>query len=343
MIRFTTVWLALPLLLLAATAVQGCANPTTATDSYLADIAHHAGRRMAEQIADMPFLATPHQGADLPALLSLAKIADTDPVHLRTLLHSQHPTGITDQSSWRIAPQHQLRNTDPDTADALLDPTLWHLSETYHRMPNGQTAAVGILYPAELTPKPNLNIPAKALRAGYQLTGQLPASYRPVPIILGIDTGPQRQGYAADTHIAISRRHRSDTATANWILAHEIAHIWWQGNAGWIDEGMAELIASLATASSKPAGTETPCFVPDLIRLIRIDRPPPLCNYQLGGALFHDLHQAAPAHFAQRTAYLYRQSRSLSLESGHIRQAFDHPRYRHIINHHLPDHRHRTP
>ena len=343
MIRFTPVWPSLPLLLLAAAVIQACATPPTAANSYLADIERHAGRRVADQIADMPFLATPRQGADIPALISLSKIAATAPGQVQAILNAQQPSGITDRTSWRIAPQHRLRATNPDVADAALNPNLWHLSETYHRMPNGQTAALGILHPAELPREPNPKVPAKALQLGYQMTGRLPVSYQPVPIVIGADTGPLRQGYADDAHIAISNRHNPGTATADWILAHEIAHIWWRGNAGWIDEGMAELIASLTTASPQPTGTETPCFVPDLIRLNQTDLPPPHCDYRLGGALFHDLHRAAPADFAQRTARLYRQSRSQSLDTDHIRQAFQHPRYQHIISRHLPHHRHRNP
>ena len=71
------------------------------------------------------------------------------------------------------------------------------------------------------------------------------------------------------THIAILPKYDIDdgsheAASAGSTVAHEVAHYYWSGNADWVDEGAAELMASIVDGArtGRPVGvTNTPCRV----------------------------------------------------------------------------------
>ena len=101
------------------------------------------------------------------------------------------------------------------------------------------------------------------------------------------------------SHIAIRPKFDVDddsqeARTAGRIIAHEVAHYYWSDNAAWIDEGMAEYLAS-ESENARVDGlvevTNSPCaYVGSILALegLRAERGDAefACNYSLGERLF---------------------------------------------------------
>lgn len=304
-------------------------------ERFLDDIAYHAGEQTAQRIADMPFLETPQEGADLPALAAMAAIAKRDSRDLAVLMERD----ITDEASWRVVPQRRLL-PDYELAHSILDPEEWRLSVRQTVMPDGDVATVGILWPVTSNYRPNHEIIAKALRVGWELNGSLPVPGLDLPVILGLKLREGTQARLHANQIEISPQYSHDTPAGRWVLAHEVAHLWWHNHdhpTGWIDEGMAELTAALATDAPQPEENRTPCDVLNITTLERLNPWPVICHYELGRRLFQGLHDANPADFAVRTKQLYRRNREHApLNADDIRNAFDHADYWPTLRRYLP-------
>ena len=115
------------------------------------------------------------------------------------------------------------------------------------------------------------------------------------------------------THIAV--RPQYDTPAADYparksgrAIAHEVAHYYWAGNAPWLDEGAAEVLAALFAAShwgGSPRPNHYPCAEAAGIRdLAAADYARGAaggqCPYALGERLFLDLRRALGAADFQR-------------------------------------------
>ncbi len=107
---------------------------------------------------------------------------------------------------------------------------------------------------------------------------------------------------------AISIRHEYDRDVGVFVrgfpeglIAHEVAHYFWRGNEGWIDEGIADLVQFLYSGtgvySSRPDGC-------DAFKISEINHWS--CNYYLGFQLFRGLHdRMGAAAFAASLRELY--------------------------------------
>lgn len=321
--------------LLAAT--TGCRQEPTVeqqvAQKFLADIADYAGERTSQRVANMPFMRTPLKGADLPALATLAGIAKHNEREFAALLEHN----ITDESSWRVVPQRGLLLSNPELAHDILDPGKWRLSVRQTVMPDGDVATVGILWPvASSSYRPNHEIIAEALHTGWRLNGRLPAPNLDLPVILGMELPEGTQARLRGNHIEVSQEYSRNTPAGRWVLAHEVAHLWWHDNPSWIDEGMSELIAALATGTEQPEGARTNCDVPDITTLNSLRLRPVLCDYELGRRLFQGLYEANPADFAERTRQLYSRRKDFPLHDDDIRNAFDHDDYWPTLFRYLP-------
>ena len=106
------------------------------------------------------------------------------------------------------------------------------------------------------------------------------------------------------THIAILPKYDIDdgsheAASAGSTVAHEVAHYYWSGNADWVDEGAADLMASIidGARTGRPAEvTNAPCaYAPNIAKLegLGVSRGDAefWCNYSLGERLFVDLYR----------------------------------------------------
>ena len=100
-----------------------------------------------------------------------------------------------------------------------------------------------------------------------------------------------------------------------WVLAHEVAHYWWNGNENWIDEGMSEFMA--AASYGYPSGRDYPLLrepcaeARSLSELPLEPRDSVRCDYSLGQRLFFSLYRAlGEDRFYQAARRLYDGSRS---------------------------------
>ena len=98
-------------------------------------------------------------------------------------------------------------------------------------------------------------------------------------------------------------------------LVHEVAHYFWSGNVGWVDEGVANMAeymygldSGLSRGQLKPRRKD--CEAHDLAMLSELDPDASssryLCNYYLGQGLFQELLDAlGEAEFGKRLHDLY--------------------------------------
>ena len=84
------------------------------------------------------------------------------------------------------------------------------------------------------------------------------------------------------------------------LIAHEVAHYYWSGNRGWVDEGVADFMGSLsenARAGQPMEVTNNPCaYARTIAELETLDpaigESEYTCNYALGERLFVDLYRS---------------------------------------------------
>ena len=113
------------------------------------------------------------------------------------------------------------------------------------------------------------------------------------------------------------------------LIAHEVAHYYWIGNADWIDEGMAELM-ELAIENRRIGTpidfTNTRCWFAQSIKELEELAPEQdddafICNYSLGEGLFvHLLRALGEDAFWEGARRLYAASPGAGIEE--VRQAF---------------------
>ena len=120
-------------------------------------------------------------------------------------------------------------------------------------------------------------------------------------------------------------------------IVHEVAHYYWSGHGGWIDEGLANTIEHMHGISSglSPGQLRTrrkDCEAHDLEMLSTWDPPTNdsryECNYYLGERLFLELREGmADAEFSERLRELYQltlggQGERRNLGIAEVRQVF---------------------
>ena len=147
------------------------------------------------------------------------------------------------------------------------------------------------------------------------------------------------------THIAILPKYDIDdgsheASSSGSTMAHEVAHYYWSGNADWVDEGAADLMASIieGTRTGQQIGvTNPPCgharSIAELEELgVSRGDAEFRCNYSLGERLFVDLHRTlGDGRFRQGFRALYLASeveddadrlRGTSVGIEHVGEAF---------------------
>ena len=288
-------------------------DPTT-RDQLLEQISEIAPPDIPEKIRNAPFMLTPKQGADLAALKSILNtIRKQEPIPI-----PWHQ--IDDDATWRLAPHHEFQSKLGETyAARLLNPYQWHLDVR-------ETAGirVGVLHANGIKPDVPWDTIGRAIETNRLMTKtDLPAEDGgALVIVYGGPLSPLAQASSHDTHINIRSGYGKDSETAAWILAHEITHRWWVGNARYIDEGIAELVAAIATAGPRPPNASVPCNRTTVNQ--KVNRQTELCDYQLGGLLMNKLFTASgPEKFQSAISQLYLLSgEGEVITLQHLKQSF---------------------
>ena len=290
----------------------------------------------ARRIAAMPFLDS-LEPADAAALTVLSQLVSGDrPAFGEVMSHPTLQAGIGDESAKIVAVLAGVNWTNPDLTPTLLNFAQTTLEERTVALPRAGPITLAIIR-TEPGAAGSMDLLEQAVRFAEDYMGEtFPRRY--VAVLFGPATPAPFAGANFGTHIAIRPEYdRADTGsrarTAGRVIAHEVAHYYWDVKVAWLDEGAAEFMA--AAFEEQRAGDSLmpnhyPCGrVKNLRDLAAMDykmgAPGYQCNYALGERLFLDLRQAlGPEDFRQGFRQLYRDIHAIDREPGiaEVRAAF---------------------
>ena len=295
----------------------------------------------ALRIADMPFVET-IEPPDVSALRSLWYLAVVRSEHLeRVMSHSALRDGIADELTPVVATLDGVASVNPGLIDVLLDPDKVLLERRVLMLPLSGEVIVDIIRTGSGATR-SMELLEHSVRCAEEFMGvPLPTDHVILLFEDAVRTG--RGGTNFGTHIAIPPEYDTDNGSsrqaADGIIAHEVAHYYWTGNARWINEGASDFMASIsqrAQTGYRVGPTTFPCAYPGNIVELESQRVAEdvvhPCNYSLGERLFVDLYRTlGEARFQQGFSDLYLLSRvnddpgnspSTSLAIDHVKEAF---------------------
>ncbi len=298
----------------------------------------------AQRVVQMPFLES-IEPADTSAIESLWQLAALDAeLFQSTMSHPTLSSGMTDELAPLVATLEGVAKTNPGLIGTLLDPNRVWLEERTVTMPLSGDVDLVIMRTGPGAAR-SMDLLENAVRGAEAFMGvQLPTNY--VGLLFEHAVSGSFAGTNFGTHIAILPKYDVDDGSreaefAAQSIAHEVAHYYWSGNADWIDEGAAELMASASESvrTGHPVATANyPCAYADNIAgLVSLeasrDAAEFRCNYALGERLFVDLYATlGDEEFREGFRNLYLASevedeadnrRGTSVGVAHLREAFD--------------------
>ena len=297
----------------------------------------------AQRIVLMPFLDS-IEPADTPAIESLWQLAAFDPeIFLGAISHPTLSSGITDELAPLIATLEGVARTNPGLINTLLDPGGVALEQRTITLPLAGDVELVIMRTSPGAAR-SMDLLEDAVRGAEEFMGvPLPTNF--VGLLFEHAVWGSFAGTNFGTHIAILPKYDVNDGSreaefASQSIAHEVAHYYWSGNADWIDEGAAELVAAISESrrTGRPVTTENyPCAYVDNIadlESLEADRGASefRCNYSLGERLFVDLYDTlGDEKFRERFRSLYLASeveddadnrRGTSVDIVHVRETF---------------------
>ncbi len=272
---------------------------------------------LAKMIVNMPFLDT-LEPTDAAALEALSWLAHTEILALREVL--AHPTlkdGITDEWAPVVALMDSVNEAAPAFLRPLLDPEHVTVERRAVTLPHSGSADLNIIRTGTGSSR-SMDLLEHSVNSVEKFMGiALPSNH--VTLLFGTAV----LGYAGGTnygaYFVMLPKYDVDDGNdaadyAGHLMAHEVAHYYWRGNPNWLDEGLAELLASIAESEriESPVTIEyTYCPAGDNIALLeRLDAAGVTydyrCNYALGGQFFLELYSSlGDAIFRQGLRNLY--------------------------------------
>lgn len=251
----------------------------------------------AMRLMDMPFLQT-LEHADVMALRSLSRIAHGNPDDLADILaHPQLKNGITDDQTMIVAMLRPVLKHAPNRVDKLLDPNATAVEQRIIELPLSGEVELAIVrtYLRTWGTLSSMDLLENAVRETEKL---MDAPLQLSHIWLLFENAVQ-SWYAGVNWSGNFMVIRPEYDLYAPIIAHEVGHYYWSGNADWLDEGMAEVMASVIERERTGIpvrATNAPCRVVENIMELEAlapegGEPGFRCNYSLGEGLFLDLLQ----------------------------------------------------
>ena len=298
------------------------------------------------RIIGMPFLETV-EPADATAMRSLRQLASFNRQEFERVM--SHPTlndGITDRWAKIVAVLYGVSKYNPRLIGALLDPGQVTMEERAIELPLAGEVNLAIIRTGPGAAR-SMDLLEHAVRHAEGFIGvPFPTGY--VGWLFGDAVTPSFAGNNSGTHIASLSKYdvddgSRDAGVTGSHIAHEVAHYYWSGSSDWIDEGAADLMASVSenARTGQPVGvTNDPCgyarTIADLERLAPSQEDGAdsafTCNYALGERLFVDLYRGlSDARFQRGLQNLYLASEvegddetetGTAVGMGHVRTAF---------------------
>ena len=297
----------------------------------------------AMRIVGMPFVQT-IEPPDISAIESLAQLAAfrTD-TFVEVMDHSTVRVGISDNWAPIVATINGVAKTNPGLIDVLLDNSSVYLEQRTITLPLAGDVGLSIIRTGPGAAR-SMDLLEHSVRSAEEFMGApLPTNF------VGLLYADAVPGYSAGTnfgtHIAILPKYDVDDGSfeaerTGATIAHEVAHYYWSGNEDWVDEGAAELMASIidgARTGHQVAVTRPPCAYAGNLRELenlgssRGDAEFG-CNYSLGERLFVGLYRTHGRGTFQRgfrDLYLASEiedeledNRGTSVGIEHVREAF---------------------
>ncbi len=297
----------------------------------------------ASRIVEMPFLEF-LDPADVSAIDSLSNLAWFRQDDFQRVL--SHPTlsdGITDDWAKIVSTLYGVSMNKPDLIDTLLDPNQVTLEERIIDLPLAGETHLTIIRtgPGAERSMDLLDHATRTIEAYMSMP--LPTNY--VGLLFEDAVPGDSAGANFGTHVGALAKYDVDDGSgeadfAGSLIAHEVAHYYWSGNRGWVDEGIADFMGSLSenTRSDHPIEvTNSPCpYAPNILELEALDpevgESTYSCNYALGERLFIDLYRSiGEEEFRRGLSNLYLISQTedeggaredIELGINHVKAAF---------------------
>ncbi len=274
----------------------------------------------ALRMVNMPFLKS-IEPADLPALRSLRQLAYGNPGAFRQVI--DHPTfggGINDDWTPVVATLQGVSRTNPGLIDTLLDPNRVTVESRVVELPRSGEVSLSIIRTQRGAGRSMDLLESSVRNAEQFMSVALPDNH--VSLLFELAVAGASAGTNFGPSITIRPKFDVDDGTheadaAGHIIAHEVAHYYWNSNADWVDEGVSELMASvseLARVGHPLDATNYPCaYAPNISALESLNTVREAdafaCNYSFGERIFLDLyHSLGDTPFRQGLRNLYRLS-----------------------------------
>ena len=280
---------------------DGVDDPETGLIEEFASIAYEDASA-ALRIVGMPFLET-IEPSDVSAMESLRLLAAFEPASFRSV--TSHPTirdGITNNSAPVVATLQGVARTNPALIDVLLDADRVRLERRDITLPLSGDVVLFIIRTSPGAAR-SMELLERSVRGAEAYMGApLPTNY--IGLLYEDAVSGANAGTNFGTHIAVLPEYDVDDGSheaenAGSVIAHEVAHYYWSGNADWVDEGAADFMASIieGARAGNPVGvTNNPCaYAPNIagLEMLGIAQWDVEfgCNYSLGERLFVDLYR----------------------------------------------------
>ena len=293
------------------------------------------------ELVGMQFLDS-IEPSDAVALVSLEFLAYESPaVFRRVLSHPSVADGITDHETAALALLYDVQTTSPDMVDTLLDPSNVQVERRVIGLPLAGDVELAIV---RLQPGAagSMELLERAVRFAEEFMGEpFPTNFVLLFYADAVisDFVGHNSGFNMTIHPDFDSDDGSDEAHyAPFLLAHEVAHYYWNGSSqAWLDEGAAEVMS--ITYEETTTGQEAwdaantyPCpYAADLTGVERMeDIQADDCAYSLGTRFFLDLYRTLDeGEFQRGFRDLYRLGKDIldpedpdARGIGHVRDAF---------------------
>lgn len=256
----------------------------------------------ASDLISMPFL-TQLEPADALAVKSLTILAHTDLPSFKNIMnHHSTRDGISNREARIVGLAGGVSKVNPELALTLLDPTITTIDERSIVLPLTGEVTLSIIRTRRGAARA-MDLLEHAVRSGEDLMGK-PFPVRHVALLFEDAVSGSYAGTNFGTHVAILPKFDAsgesrEAQAAGRVIAHEVAHYYWNSSEDWLDEGAAEFMGAFAELTRTGAPLEPDNYPCDLgsgigdleARNYSRDAERHICNYATGERLFLDLYR----------------------------------------------------